>query len=275
MPTPDQARQSDTLAESTVHEEWEAGYRSEENEAFFEEAFDRFLALVDPPPGARFLDAGCGPGFHSIRLARRGFEVRAIDFSDGVLEMAKANVRAAGLEDRIDVEQKDLVNLDLPTGSESYVLCWGVLMHIPDLEKAIAELARVTAPGGTIIISEANARSLDNRLLRLAARLRGKKVDPHTTFGIESWRETPAGPLLTRHADLDALVEAFSRNGARLEHRQPGQLTELYTNSHLKFLQPTLHRLNSVFARHVRRGGLAFGHVLIFRKGSDGADGDT
>lgn len=266
MRSADQARQESTLAETSVHEEWEAAYRSEENEAFYEQSFDRFLALVDPPAGSRFLDAGCGPGFHSIRLARRGFEVLAIDFSEMVLEMARANVRSAGLEDQIEIQRKDLVELALPTESEQYVLCWGVLMHIPDIERAVAQLARVTAPGGTLIVSEANCRSLDNRLERLALRLRGKTPAPRTTTGIESWRETPAGQLLTRRADIGWLVDAFSTHRMQLEYRLPGQLTELYANPRLEFLGRALHRLNSVWARRVRSGAFAFGNMLILRK---------
>ena len=61
-----------TLAGDHVHAGWERAYRSPANEAFYERLFDLMLGAVAAPVGARWLDVGCGPAFHSMRLARRG-----------------------------------------------------------------------------------------------------------------------------------------------------------------------------------------------------------
>jgi len=81
-----------TLAKLDIHEEWEANYRTGENEPFFDLAFDYIVKILNPPPNSTFLDAGCGTCNHSIRLAKRGFHCVAVDFSENVLEKGRLNV---------------------------------------------------------------------------------------------------------------------------------------------------------------------------------------
>src|SRR5213076_2226800 len=94
-----------------------------------------------------------------------------IDFAAPVLAEARANVARAGLEDRVSLSQGNLLTLPFADSAFRYVLCWGVLMHIPDVAGAIAELARVLAPGGTLIVGEGNMHSPDELALRLLDRL--------------------------------------------------------------------------------------------------------
>lgn len=73
------------LARPEMHRQWEGDYRTTDNEDFYERAFDHIISVLEPPRDAIFLDAGCGPGAHSVRLARRGFKVHAVDFSQSAL----------------------------------------------------------------------------------------------------------------------------------------------------------------------------------------------
>ena len=139
--------QKNTLADEHVHELWESGFRSPCNELFYELAFERILAKIQPPPGSVFLEVGCGGGFHAMRLARHGYRVKAVDFSDAVLDVARENVRAAGLEHLVDVDREDLIDLSYDDHSFDYALCWGVLMHVPQVERAIEELSRIDRAG--------------------------------------------------------------------------------------------------------------------------------
>src|SRR2546421_3712636 len=151
------------LARPEMHRKWEGDYRTRDNESFYEAAFDFIAGLLAPSPGATFLDVGCGSCAHSVRLARHGFNVHAVDFSESALRMAQEYIRSRGLEDRITLGRENLLELSFPDESFDYLLCWGVLMHIPEVGCAISELARVIRPGGSLIISEGNQSSFEAR----------------------------------------------------------------------------------------------------------------
>jgi len=112
------------LARPDVHRQWSSGYRTADNESFFEQAFDYVVRVLQPPPDATFLDVGCGSCAHSVRLARRGFKVHAVDFSESALRMAAEHLKAQGLEDRITLGRETLLDLSFPDESFDYALCW-------------------------------------------------------------------------------------------------------------------------------------------------------
>ena len=255
---------SEYLAKREIHDEWERAYRTEANERFYEQAFDFVIGELNPRP-SRVLDLGCGPGFHSMRLARRGFTVLACDFSPPVLEMARENVHAAGLDNRISFATEDILNLSFESGSQDCILCWGVLMHIPDLARAVAELSRVLKPGGTLVIEENNAASLQSRTNRLLRELLRRPRPQPTATGLEYWKEGDSGTLLTREADIGWLVREFASHGAVLRKRIAAQFTEVYTKVPYDFLKQLIHAFNGLWFR-VRWAGPAGGNLLIFRK---------
>src|SRR5262245_27731483 len=149
------------LKKSAIHERWWSDYfRNAENQAFYDEAFAHIKRLLKAPPQSVMLDAGCGSCSHSIRLARHGFLVHAVDLSEPVLTKAKLNVSDNRLNQQITIYRANLRALPFKDSTFQYALCWGVLMHIPDLGKAISELVRVLRPAGTLIISENNMYSL-------------------------------------------------------------------------------------------------------------------
>jgi ubiquinone/menaquinone biosynthesis C-methylase UbiE len=110
--------------------------------------FDRYRL----PEAPRILDAGCGTGEASWRLARAfpGATVLGVDVLEGSLEQAHARARAEGLEDRVRFENRSIFGLELPGASFDLVVCRHVLQSIPHADRAIAELVRVTRPGGTV-----------------------------------------------------------------------------------------------------------------------------
>jgi len=197
-----------------IHGAWESDYLNPDLDQFYEAAFDRIVRALDPKPGDRVLDAGCGYGFHAVRLARRGLRVTGVDFSDVALGRARETVARFGLENFIHLEQGSLLALPFPDGTFDHVSCWGVLMHIPDLETALEELARVLRPGGRMAIGENNGRSLHvqvwERILRTAKRALGRRVPPWdwTPRGLEEWREEDGGGLMVRKLDPGFLAGA-------------------------------------------------------------------
>lgn len=101
-------------------------------------------------PGARILDAGCGTGEISSRLARLfpEAEVLGIDIIEAHLERARA--RCADLAPRLRFEPRSIFETGLPDRSFALTVCRHVLQSIPHPERALAELVRVTVPGGRL-----------------------------------------------------------------------------------------------------------------------------
>ena len=97
---------------------------------------------------ASILDAGCGTGEISERLARMFDRARllGVDVIDAHLERARA--RCAPFGDRTRFEHRSIFELGLPDQTFDLVVCRHVLQAIPHPEHVIAELARVTKRGG-------------------------------------------------------------------------------------------------------------------------------
>lgn len=258
-----------SLGKPAIHDTWESMYRTSANERFYELVFDELARLVPRPRAVTtFLDAGCGIGAHSSRLARRGFAVEAVDFSEVVVQRARTNIASQGLEGRITVRQADLLDLPFEAGNFDNTLCWGVLMHVVDVSSALSQLARVTRPGGAVVINEINARAPEARLLRALFR-RIAKSDiriRRTPAGFEHWATTPTGPLMWRHADIDWLVREGSRRGLVLRRRMPGQFSELYAEMPASWLADAVHAVNRIWFERVRAPGPAVANVLVFEK---------
>lgn len=257
-----------TLQQMEVHDGWTSGYRTPENEPFYALAFD-YLASIYGAPGAEpVLDAGCGSSTKTVHLARHGYPVVAIDISEKILDIARQTVTERGLQERVKHEWQDLTALSYADDAFARVLCWGVLMHVPEVEKAIAELVRVTRPGGTIVVSEGNGRSLQAVALRMLKRVLGReRADVRRTpAGIELWEETSSGRLVTRQADMRWLIDAFQTHGATLVERRAGQFTEIFTLLSWRPLRLFVHWFNNAWFRWIRFPGPAFGNLLVFRK---------
>ena len=256
------------LARPEMHCQWEGDYRTADNEDFYERAFDYIISVLDPRPGATFLDAGCGPGAHAVRLARRGFDVKAVDFSESALDMARDYIQSRKLGDRITLARESLLELSFPALSFDYVLGWGVLMHIPEVQRAVAELARVIKPGGSLVISESNKSSLEAATVRNLKRLLGKeKADvKETPAGVEYWMEKHGEALVTRQADISWLIRSFEARGLVLSSRVAGQFSESYTMLSAPPLKKLIHEFNRFWFQQVKWPGPAFGNILFFRK---------
>lgn len=101
-----------------------------------------------PPPPARMLDVGGGPGLYAEWLADVGYEVVLVDPVD--LHVAHAEERAAG---RFDAKRGDARELDEPNDSFDVVLLLGPLYHLierHDRLLALREARRVVRVGGLV-----------------------------------------------------------------------------------------------------------------------------
>jgi ubiquinone/menaquinone biosynthesis C-methylase UbiE len=256
------------LARPEMHQQWTRDYRTADNEGFYEQAFDYIVRVLQPPAGATFLDAGCGSCAHSIRLGRRGFHVRAVDFSESALRLAQDYLKSKGLEDRITLGRESLLELSFPDESFDYVLCWGVLMHIPEVRRAVAELARVIKPSGFLVVSEGNKSAPEAVSIRNLKRLLRKETADvkDTPAGVEYWKEKDGDTLVTRQANIKWLIRSFEANGMRMTKRVAGQFSETYTMFSAPPLKRLVHGFNNLWFRRVKWSGPAFGNILFFQK---------
>jgi ubiquinone/menaquinone biosynthesis C-methylase UbiE len=129
---------------------------------------DGYHALVDDlevelveryGTGRDVLECGCGTGLILERIARFARSAKAIDLSPAMLERALAR--------GLDVREASVT--EIPFGAEAFdVVCaFKVLAHVPHVGRALAQMARVTRPGGVVIAEFYNPVSLRGVLKRL------------------------------------------------------------------------------------------------------------
>lgn len=112
--------------------------------------------VVDHCPRGKGLDVGCGTGVLAARLAAAGFDMTGADPSEGMLEILRARrpevaaVRAPGSA------------LPFPDAAFDLVLSVATLHHIADpgdVRRTLAEMVRVTRPGGQVLVWDHNPRN--------------------------------------------------------------------------------------------------------------------
>ena len=110
---------------------------------------------VQQAPGRRVLDAGCAKGRFLKTLSPETYELHGIDFAESFVKVAKTNAPNA------EITLGSVTDLPYADGSFDFVYCFEVLQHVPDLERALSELARVLAPEGRLLICDKNLYGLD------------------------------------------------------------------------------------------------------------------
>lgn len=134
--------------------------------------FDQFTRWQ----GAQVLDLGCGGGFMSEALARRGAIVTAFDPAGKAIIAAMDHAKAQGLS--IDYREASGEKLPLADGSMDIVVCVDVLEHVEDMGKVLSEIGRVLKPGGLFFFDTINRNwltafvmvFLGERVLRIVPR---------------------------------------------------------------------------------------------------------
>ena len=116
---------------------------------------ERAAKRAELEPGARALDVCCGTGDLALELARRvgpAGEVIGCDFSEPMLELARAKAAGRGAEVRFEWADA----LELPyedAGFDAVTVGFGV-RNLSELDRGLAEMSRVLRPGGRLAILE-------------------------------------------------------------------------------------------------------------------------
>jgi demethylmenaquinone methyltransferase / 2-methoxy-6-polyprenyl-1,4-benzoquinol methylase len=109
---------------------------------------ERAADLAQVGPGSTALDVATGTGDLAIELARRGAEVTGSDFAPAMLEIART--KAPGLT----FEEGDALDLAYPEGSFDAATVGFGARNFADLDRGLAEMARVVKPGGRVVVLE-------------------------------------------------------------------------------------------------------------------------
>jgi ubiquinone/menaquinone biosynthesis C-methylase UbiE len=154
-----------------------------------------FAAVAEASPH-RVLDAGCGPGRFAERVHRElGAHVSAIDISSRMVDLTAMR--------GIDAQLADIQELPFRDEEFDCVVANWVLHHVPDLDVALDEIARVLRPGGRLVAGTL-ARDHMGEMWQL--------VGGEPTHDLKFWSENGA--------------EALQRHFARVEQRDAGGVIE-------------------------------------------------
>jgi 2-polyprenyl-3-methyl-5-hydroxy-6-metoxy-1,4-benzoquinol methylase len=167
----------EVLPTHTGYDRWAEVYDGEDNPLVLleEEHIGRLLGDV---AGLTVADIGCGTGRHTLRMAAAGARITALDFSEAMLQRARAKPGAQA----VTFIRHDLaLPLPLPAAAFDQVLCCLVVEHIADLESFFRALGRVCKPDGFVIVSALhpamNLRGVQARFIDPAT---GRRVSPHS-----------------------------------------------------------------------------------------------
>jgi SAM-dependent methyltransferase len=185
-----------------------------DSEFLFARMTDLTLASTAAGPGLQVLDVGSGVGQDSVALARQGARVVGAEPSARMAAMAKL-FQAGAIADarQAPVWVRGWADA-LPFADASFdaAFCKGALDHFDAPETAIAEMARVTRPGGRVVLAIANFDSLACRVTRAIDRIR------------EDWLGRP--PLRPRRG-YDTPSDHLTRYELPLMREQAGRVLDL------------------------------------------------
>lgn len=173
-------------------------------------ANERVIERLALEPGARVLDVGCGAGDGTLAAARRVVPGgRAVGVDVDPLMVEEARRRSAGCGLPVEFRVSDVYAVEFPDGSFDACRAERVFLHLAEPARALAEIVRVTAAGGRVVVLD---RDIETRTIDAADRAVTRKI-------VNFWTDTFFGgwvgrslPRLFRDAGLaDVAVEPFTR----------------------------------------------------------------
>jgi len=165
------------------------------------------LALA-PKAGERGLEIGCGVGFLACEMAREiGSEghIICIDNSPAMIAAARARAEREGLAQRMQFSLGDAVQLVFPSASFDFVVAVQVYLYVSDIERALAEAARVLRPDGRMVIVDTD---WDSCVWLTGDRERHKRIQEARLREFGQPHLPPALPRLLQGAGLELVKVA-------------------------------------------------------------------
>jgi len=171
----------------------------------------RMIEKLANRTGKKALEAGCGPGAYIKPLLLLGYDVSAIDQSEGMVEQARQNIEGE-LSERVTLGVSGIESISFPDECFDIITNVAVLMYVPDDAKPVREFYRLLKPGGTLIITVDNKKDLADmidipmRLRGIMHRIRGNKAPQADKKPDHLHSE--AEPRCYSPSELRALLEA-------------------------------------------------------------------
>jgi 2-polyprenyl-3-methyl-5-hydroxy-6-metoxy-1,4-benzoquinol methylase len=132
-----------------------------EERKYFVEPHIPLFAQFENWRGKRVLEIGCGIGTDTIRFARAGAIVTAVELSEQSLELARKRAIVFGLQDKITfvLANAEELTQSVPQQQFDLIYSFGVLHHTPNPEKAFQQIRKLSHPGTTMKIMVYHRRS--------------------------------------------------------------------------------------------------------------------
>jgi 2-polyprenyl-3-methyl-5-hydroxy-6-metoxy-1,4-benzoquinol methylase len=152
----------DTAQEAT---DYDAMDHSQVNARFCDDVLAERTTL------GRVLDVGTGTALIPIALCQRSAEARVegIDLAAHMLALAERNVARAGLAERIRVSRRDAKATGWAAGTFDTVVSNSIVHHIPEPRDILAEIWKLTRPGGLLFVRDLERPATDARVAELVA----------------------------------------------------------------------------------------------------------
>lgn len=117
------------------------------------QTLDVLVDLVPAEPAAEWIEVACGPGAIARRLAGKVGRVRGVDLTPAMVEKARAEAAAEGIEN-VEFSLGDATALELEDASVDGAVTRVSFHHIPAPQRVLEQMARVVRPGGTVVVSD-------------------------------------------------------------------------------------------------------------------------
>ncbi len=155
----------------SYYDTFAAGYEEGRHEGYHRWLDERSFDLIrEHARNRRTLEVGCGTGLILRETDDVAAHATGVDLSHGMLRLAQRR--------QLSVIQGSATKLPLPNDAFDLVYSFKVLAHVPDLGQALREMARVTRPGGTLVLEFYNRASLRYLVRRLRP---AGRIGPETT----------------------------------------------------------------------------------------------
>jgi ubiquinone/menaquinone biosynthesis C-methylase UbiE len=132
------------------------------------------------PQAGVVLDVGTGPGrlLHEVAARRHDLKLSGADLSPDMITVAEQVAESSGLGHRISFRVADVTALPYPEDSVDLIVSTLSMHHWPEIEPAVAELARVLRPGGRIMIYDFRFTPMDKAIaaFRMTAKFASRPV---------------------------------------------------------------------------------------------------